>query len=534
MPAPDHRVTEHFVITIPEKGKGAKARCKHCNGFNQAHRPDRERGHRYECKKYRNYMRSNGKEKDILRREKKTSSIDQSGPLEAFIQGHGSLSKDKNEADLLFAQAIYYSGLPFTVFDNPCFKIAFKAINYTPPKREALRTTLLSKTYNNLESRAQSDFLDACERLAFSADESSNTRRERIANLSILTPHGVAFHGVSLDTKATKHTAEELFNIYSPRMLEFAGNDKTRINALVTDSCAVMRKLWEYMEVEYPHIFCVPDDPHGKQLLIKDLLIATDMKPFFEKAARIVNNFNNAPLQLALLKLIQHRMYGREHAFKTHGFTRWGTSEQMLASLHNSKAAILDFAEQDLADLKDKALLSNGELWRAIDGMLQVLQPITEQLQMAEDHSYTIGRVYKSWKDTKEHLDKMANSKNMFAASIRDYMTRRSKKGERSWEKRLAKQLLPLHLTAYYVDPGAHGDIMNDGVREKMTAFFRKYIPETAAAAEAQFNEFRHKSGRFSSIKLLWRTWEESKKDNEAVKQFWMTAVSSPLIIMLY
>ena len=261
--------------------------------------------------------------------------------------------------------------------------------------------------------------------------------------MSILTPHGVAFHGISPDTKTTKHTAEELFNIYSPRILEFAGNDKARINALVTDSCAVMRRLWEHIEVEYPHIFWVANDPHGKQLLIKDLLIATDKKPFFKKAVRIVNNCNTAPLQLALLKLIQHRMYGREHAFKTHKFTRWGTSEQMLASLHNSKAAILDFAEQDFADLKDKALLSNGELWKAIDDMLRVLQPITEQLQMAEDHSYTVGRVYKSWKDIKEHLDKMASSKNMFAASIRDYITRRSKKGERSWEKRLAKQLLP-------------------------------------------------------------------------------------------
>jgi hypothetical protein len=73
-------------------------------------------------------------------------------------------------------------------------------------------------------------------------------------------------------------------------------------------------------------------------------------------------------------------MYGREHAFKTHGFIRWGILEQMLASLYNSKAAILDFAEHDLADLKDKALLSNGELWKAIDDMLRVLQPITEQL----------------------------------------------------------------------------------------------------------------------------------------------------------
>ena len=46
----------------------------------------------YECEKYRNYMRSNGKEKEILTREKKTSSIDQSGPLDGFIQGHVSLS----------------------------------------------------------------------------------------------------------------------------------------------------------------------------------------------------------------------------------------------------------------------------------------------------------------------------------------------------------------------------------------------------------------------------------------------------------
>jgi hypothetical protein len=97
----------------------------------------------------------------------------------------------------------------------------------------------------------------------------------------------------------------------------------------------------------------------------------------------------------------------------------------------------------------------------------------------------------------------MASSKNIFAASIRDYITRRRKEGKRSWEKRLAKQLLPLHLTAYYIDSGTHNNIINNSVREKITAFFYKYIPETAAAAEAQFNEFRHKSERFNSIKLL-------------------------------
>jgi hypothetical protein len=142
------------VITIPEKEKSTKARCKHYNSFNQAHRPNRERGHLYEYEKYRNYMRSNGKEKEILRREKKTSSIKQSGPLKGFIQGHISLSKDKkSKANLLFTQAIYYSGLPFIVFENPYFKMAFKTINYTPPYKEALRITLLSKIYNNLESR---------------------------------------------------------------------------------------------------------------------------------------------------------------------------------------------------------------------------------------------------------------------------------------------------------------------------------------------------------------------------------------------
>jgi hypothetical protein len=59
---------------------------------------------------------------------------------------------------------------------------------------------------------------------------------------------------------------------------------------------------------EFSNIFILCCDSHGLQLLIKDLLKNGRVADIFKKAQAIVNHFNNAPLQFAILRRIQREI----------------------------------------------------------------------------------------------------------------------------------------------------------------------------------------------------------------------------------
>src|SRR2546421_10349413 len=121
--------------------------------------------------------------------------------------------------------------LPFTVFDNPYFKIAFKAINYTPPNKEALRTTLLSKIYNDLESRLSS--------------ERANMLQYCYINLRAIN---VALHGRKRKSKKRKYTvfSEELEGLQEEETAEEAAElEATELEATAREALAIIGAEWE-------------------------------------------------------------------------------------------------------------------------------------------------------------------------------------------------------------------------------------------------------------------------------------------------
>jgi hypothetical protein len=188
----------------------------------------------------------------------------------------------------------------------------------------------------------------------------------------------------------------------------------------------------------------------------------------------------------------------------------------------------MEFAFGEGAGIRELRLLKDRELYNSFRDVLTVLDPIDEQLQIAEDHGYTLGRVYKSWKYIEEHLNTIKRTDNQFASAVEDYLERPIEDSVRSWAKRKGKQLLPLHITAYYVDPGNLQESFPGDAREEVSRFLDQHLDDLNArtVAEGQFNEFRHRRGPFAGHKYIWKTWETSSKDIGAVKQFWMSAVS--------
>jgi hypothetical protein len=85
--------------------------------------------------------------------------------------------------------------------------------------------------------------------------------------------------------------------------MEWTNNQLWRVNCLATDTCSTIKAMWtemvKYADME--HVFFVPCDSHGLQLLLRDII----KFPFFadvrQKAQLIVTSFRGSKKELVIL-----------------------------------------------------------------------------------------------------------------------------------------------------------------------------------------------------------------------------------------
>ena len=145
-----------------------------------------------------------------------------------------------------------------------------------PPQRRVLSGDLLVVCYEKkIKKVAPCIATERC--LDFTTDETSNTRKERVQNLCVVIPDEGAYYlysetinnpNVSMNGR---WTAE-----WTLRKLEVVvGVDGwDRINSVDTDTCNTMRDFWNKMakDPRAKHIFFIPYDSYGLQLLMKDII----------------------------------------------------------------------------------------------------------------------------------------------------------------------------------------------------------------------------------------------------------------------
>ncbi|KAG6080720.1 hypothetical protein E4U16_008195 [Claviceps sp. LM84 group G4] len=70
-----------------------------------------------------------------------------------------------------------------------------------------------------------------------------------------------------------------------------------RVNSITTDTCSTMIAFWRLLNEDplTAHIFTVPCDSHGLQLLVKDVVTSEPMKGLISKAQSIVSKFRSSP-----------------------------------------------------------------------------------------------------------------------------------------------------------------------------------------------------------------------------------------------
>src|SRR5271155_5396656 len=322
-------------------------------------------------------------------------------------------SQQKKEIDVLAAMWCYLGNLPFNVYESAIGKRFVRALHpaYKAPSRKTISGPLLDKVYDM--TKTQSDrMLSSLDTLNVVTDESSNIRSSRICNISVLTPSG-SVHYISEDIQAKQMNATAAVQWLRTHLLALANGDPSRINSIITDTCALMfAMLLEMQQMdEFKHVFFVPCDSHGIQLLVKDLLEIPVFKDIMAKVQTVVKSFRRSLLQYARLREFQLQYNKQHRSLILSVITRWGTQYRLIRSLLESKDALKRYAHEfgDLPAnkrLKQTVIdiLRDRGFWLALEPLRELLQPLDEALKMSESGNSHLGHVLPRWITITEHL----------------------------------------------------------------------------------------------------------------------------------
>jgi hypothetical protein len=359
---------------------------------------------------------------------------------------------EKHELDLAFAQACYIDARPFTLYERGSqLRQAIQKLctAYTPPDRKAISGPLLDETFDIVKAK-MNPLLTRIERINVITDESTNINSKRIVNLSLNTKaHGI-IHIKSEDIGSLSFTANNAAAWVREKLIDLTTNNLDRVNSVTTDTCSTMARMWIELRGydDLHHIFTIPCDSHGIQLLIKDLVTKV---PGFDEALKeaqaVAKAFVVSKLQLARLREYQMKHYNEERAFCLSVITRWGTQFRLLQSVLRNKDALRNYArEYTEADLTYDAhrYISSFNFWNRVEGLIEVLRPIDEALKMSESGSAGLGHVLTRWKTILAHLKNMETEYD----SLQSFLSPGG-----IFFQRYERQVKDIHIVAFYLSP---------------------------------------------------------------------------------
>ena len=301
----NHLVDENFKDIITEGLKNPQHQCIHC-GHQSTRNAARGQQHLNQCDAY---------QKEKARKQK---SILSNASIQLPIT---TLIRPLNQAQIASAHraaamSVYMTNLPFNHFENPYVIAHHQALNpgYKPPHSGLVAGKLLDEIYGIVKSKVIKE-LNASNYLNFFTDETANIRKERVINLCCHVPPSATSNGGGFQLKADADVAEKMSAVVQAQWVikgcREATNDQLwRINCIATDTCATMKAMWTEIAKfpEMKHVFFVPCDSHGLQLLMGDILKFPFFSEVIEKAQLIVTSFRGSNKEMSILRGYQMKV----------------------------------------------------------------------------------------------------------------------------------------------------------------------------------------------------------------------------------
>lgn len=277
---------------------------------------------------------------------------------------------DQVALDELASMELYVGGRPLSLFDEPWMKGFLHRLNtaYKVPSHTKFAGPLLDQAYDKVKHDTQVAVNDSSY-LNLITDGSSNINHERMTNISCHTELG-ALHLSSQDIPTHTHDAQALATYMDTQIRIWIHDKLQRVNSLAVDTENKMRKMIQLLEKTpgWEHVFFVPCDSHGCQLLMKDISEMPWFAPIFKKAQMVATYFHKADKQLAILRMYQLRgEQKRVFSITLSCITRWGTQVGLIKSLLRSQMSLRLWCIHDqVADTEDDRGLNQQAVIDAI------------------------------------------------------------------------------------------------------------------------------------------------------------------------
>ena len=159
------------------------------------------------------------------------------------------------------------------LFEDSAWIGLFAEFGYKPPSASQLSTRLLDEAYEKIEEGVNYQ-LRASPMLNMITDESTDISGNRIINTCAMTSSGDCFYISNIEAEAGKLGADELADHAISTAEQITNGDLSKVVSFTMDTCATQWAVWKRFEKQLntKHIFTVPCDSHGLQLIFKDLL----------------------------------------------------------------------------------------------------------------------------------------------------------------------------------------------------------------------------------------------------------------------
>ena len=380
---------------------------------------------------------------------------------------------------------------------------------YKPPTRQRIAGPLLDEYYDKVKAIVDEKVLSNKSQYSINVvtDESTNVTKARISNISLHTTHG-AFYWRSEDIESTQMTATNVASWLKGHLVTLSSGDLQRINSIATDTCPTMLSAWGCLRAcpELRHVFCIPCDSHGIQLLIKDLLSFGCVTDIIAQAQMVAKTFKNSPLQLSRLRQYQVAAYGEKRTLCLSVITRWGTQYRLVKSVLRNKDALRQYALKHTPDdIGDEVYeyIDSRTFWTALECLRDLLQPIHEAQKMSESSKGHLGQVLERWKNILHHLKRMTNE----YPELDEFVRVDGQAG--TFASRYKRQVKPIHIVAFYLTPNNRGVTMTAEHKRNIFEFISEYASSSEQEKTMQ-NEFLYYLNQIKAFELTNICWENT------------------------
>ncbi|KAJ6041452.1 uncharacterized protein N7446_010660 [Penicillium canescens] len=377
---------------------------------------------------------------------------------------------------------------------------------YQIPSRHRIADDLLDEAYHGLQQEVLKE-LRRTQFLNVTVDETTNIRSQRVIVMTITTPTKSWFiHLNDMEDKTLDAPAISswILNRLQGILLQLDKVvDWNRINSISTDTCHVMKSVWEKLEAtpELRHCFMIPCDSHGLQLIMKDIVDPKSSKvprakEVFRSALEVVVFFHHSPLEYARMQAKQIEKWGHRKALIASVITRWGTQYNMLSSLHDCQEAICKWtlATPAASTTRGREIVrtaNSHSFWWQLKELIKILKPLHIAQKESEARNSSIMEVTQRWLYLHESLRTLASQTSLKD----DFLSYLDGIG---WQSRITRQLEPIHWVAYHLDPARVPGKVDESSRYHIEGVLRPLQNEDkSSSAWHEFLSFRQKTGAF-------------------------------------